>query len=173
MRQLSPIQSYFQLEEGTLTSYTYQMDTNGIAREAGALCKTLSEGQDHLARELLARVAGRWPLCVLFAIAEHGGPLRFSQTLQAVEGISQKVLTQTLRQLERDGLVTRTLYPQVPPRVDYDLTPLGRDLLAAVFPLFRWVAGRIGDFESARQCYDQALTEAVQPWPGTASARTG
>ena len=149
------------------------MDTIGVAQEAAALCDTLSESQVHLARELLARVAGRWPLCVLFAIAEHGGPLRFSQTLQAVEGISQKVLTQTLRQLERDGLVTRTLYPQVPPRVDYDLTPLGRDLLVAVFPLFRWVAGRIGDFESARRRYDQALTETVRPWPVASSARTG
>ncbi len=141
------------------------METIDIALEAAALCETLSESQDQLARDLLARVAGRWPLCVLLAIAEHGAPLRFSQTLQAVEGISQKVLTQTLRQLERDGLVTRTLYPQVPPRVEYDLTALGRDLLLQVLPLFRWVAGRIGDFETARLRFDEARSEAAQPWP--------
>ena len=132
------------------------METIEIAREAAAFCETLSESQDQLAKDILARVAGRWPLCVMFAIAERGGPLRFSQALQAVEGISQKVLTQTLRQLERDGLVTRTLYPQVPPRVDYDLTPLGRDLLLQVLPLMRWVTGRIGHFETARLRFDEA-----------------
>ena len=84
--------------------------------------------------------------------------MRFSRVLERVEGISQKVLTQTLRQLERDGLLTRTLYPQVPPRVEYDLTPLGRDLLLQVTPLCRWVTGHIGRFEAARREFDE-----VQP----------
>jgi len=74
--------------------------------------------------------------------------------LERVEGVSQKVLTQTLRKLERDGLVTRTLYPQVPPRVEYQLTDLGQALLQQVAPVWRWVAENIAAFETARVRFD-------------------
>ena len=105
--------------------------------------------QDPLAREVLERVTAKWPLSVMRVLAEANGPLRFSRVLERVQGISQKVLTQTLRTLERDGLVTRTLYPQVPPRVGYELTTLGCDLLAQLVSLWRWIVGRLPDFAAA------------------------
>jgi DNA-binding HxlR family transcriptional regulator len=83
-------------------------------------------------------------------LAQAQGPLRFSRVLERVEGISQKVLTQALRTLERHGLITRTLYPQVPPRVEYELTPLGVDLLAQVLSLWGWIQGRLPEFAAAR-----------------------
>jgi DNA-binding HxlR family transcriptional regulator len=141
-------------------NYTHQMDTKSAISEAIAFCDTLSDEQDDLVREVLSRAAGRWPLWALYALAENGGPLRFSRLKERVEGVSQKVLTQTLRSLERDGLVTRTLYPQVPPRVDYDLTPLGLELLGQVTPLWRWVGEKVGAFQAARARFD--LARAVQ-----------
>jgi DNA-binding HxlR family transcriptional regulator len=112
--------------------------------------ETMTQAEDTLAREVLEAVTGRWTLSVLCALAEANGPLRFSRVLERVEGISQKALTQTLRTLERDGLITRTLYPQVPPRVEYELTALGTDLVVPVAALWRWVAGRLADFSAAR-----------------------
>lgn len=106
------------------------------------------EGQR--ARDILERVAAKWPMAVMRVLKEGKGPLRFSRVLERVEGISQKVLTQTLRSLEQDGVVTRTLYPQVPPRVEYELTPLGGDLLAQLLSLCRWIAARAADLWSAR-----------------------
>jgi DNA-binding HxlR family transcriptional regulator len=106
--------------------------------------------EDQLARDILERVARKWPMAVMRVLAHGNGPLRFSRVLERVEGISQKVLTQTLRSLEQDGLVTRTLYPQVPPRVEYELTPLGGDLLLQLLSLWRWIAAKAADFGSAR-----------------------
>jgi DNA-binding HxlR family transcriptional regulator len=70
--------------------------------------------------------------------------------MERVEGISQKVLTQTLRTLERDGLIIRTLYPEVPPRVEYQLTLLGRDLLMQVVALWRWIVEHLDDFDARK-----------------------
>ncbi len=120
-------------------------------------CETLTDAEDALAREMLERASAKWPLRVMHILAEAKGPLRFSRVLERVEGISQKVLTQTLRTLEADGLVTRTLYPQVPPRVEYELTPLGGELLVEVVGLWQWIANRLPDFEAARK--PQAQTE--------------
>ncbi|HEY1550732.1 MAG TPA: helix-turn-helix domain-containing protein, partial [Kofleriaceae bacterium] len=72
----------------------------------------------------------------------------------AVEGISQKVLTQTLRQLERDGLITRTVYPEVPPRVEYELTSLGRALLKRTLPAWNWIVTQVPKLERARAAFD-------------------
>jgi len=118
-------------------------------------CDFLSESQDEMAREILSRAASQWTLWVLHVLAENGAPLRFTRVLERVEGVSQKVLTQTLRKLERDGLVTRTLYPQVPPRVEYQLTDLGQALLQQVAPVWRWVAENITAFETARARFDE------------------
>jgi DNA-binding HxlR family transcriptional regulator len=87
-------------------------------------------------RRLLDRIGDRWT--VLLVTALDGGPLRFGALATRVGGISQKMLTQTLRSLERDGFVTRTVYPQIPPRVDYELTPLGRSLLDPLRALEQW-----------------------------------
>jgi DNA-binding HxlR family transcriptional regulator len=121
-----------------------------LASEPFKFHETLTQVEDRLVREVLERVTGRWSLSVLRILAEVNGPLRFSRVLERVEGISQKVLTHTLRTLERDGLLSRTLYPQVPPRVEYELTPLGRELMGPVASLWRWIAGRLPDFESAQ-----------------------
>jgi DNA-binding HxlR family transcriptional regulator len=110
----------------------------------------LRDNESRLAQELLGEVTAKWPLSVMRVLGQAQGPLRFSRVLERVEGISQKVLTQALRTLERHGLITRTLYPQVPPRVEYELTPLGVDLLAQVLSLWDWIRGRLPEFPAAR-----------------------
>jgi DNA-binding HxlR family transcriptional regulator len=83
------------------------------------------------------------------------GPRRFNEIKRAVGGISQRMLTLTLRGLERDGLVTRTIFPTIPPRVDYELTKLGRSLWAAVEPLGLWAQGHVKDIHKAQEKFDQ------------------
>lgn len=135
------------------------MVTN-IDLSAFEFCETLTDAQDALAREILERASAKWPLRIMYVLADARSPLRFSRLLERVEGISQKVLTQALRALEKDGLVTRTLYPQVPPRVEYELTPLGGELLLQVVALWRWIADRVPAFEEARA--NSASTRAPQ-----------
>jgi len=124
--------------------------------EPFTFCDAMTQGQDRLAREVLESITARWSLSVLRVLAEAHGPLRFSRVLERVEGISQKALTHTLRTLERDGLLTRTLYPQVPPRVEYELTTLGRDLSVPVASLWRWIAGRLEEFAAAQALQRQS-----------------
>ncbi len=125
-------------------------DTKAVVAACDAASEQLSESQQDLARDVLSRLSGKWPLWVLHVLAAADGPMRFTHVLAAVEGITQKVLTRTLRQLECDGLITRTLYPQVPPRVDYALTALGSDLLVRTAPLFAWVITEVESFAAAR-----------------------
>ena len=89
-------------------------------------------------REVLDRIGDKWTVLVIITLG--GEPLRYSDLLASVPGISQRMLTVTLKQLERDGLITRTAYPEVPPRVMYELTGLGRSLLDAVITLAGWAA---------------------------------
>lgn len=96
------------------------------AKRAG--CDSTTSAQKNLAREIVGQFAGKWSLWTLHVLTDSGGPLRFARLHERIEGISQKMLTQTLRQLERDGLVTRTVFPEVPPRVEYALTEKGRAL---------------------------------------------
>ncbi|MEU0103005.1 helix-turn-helix domain-containing protein [Streptomyces sp. NPDC006267] len=105
---------------------------------------------------MLARVGDKWTLLTITALAS--GPLRFTAVHERVVGISQRMLSQTLRALTRDGLVTRTAYPEVPPRVEYALTPLGRSLSEAVDELVRWVRGHQSDIVRNRNEFDQAPT---------------
>ena len=114
-------------------------------------CCNLSEGQMDLARETMNRIAGKWTGWILSELDAEGQPLRFSRLLQRVHGITQKMLTQCLRQLEADGFVIRTLYPQVPPRVEYELTPLGRELLEQIRPLWFWLSTNVDRLEEARK----------------------
>lgn len=107
-------------------------------------------------RIVLDRLGDKWSLLIIAQLAEHSeGPLRFSELLRRVSGISQRMLTSTLRYLERDGLVERTIYPEVPPRVDYQLTPLGKNLMTPVRNLIEWVSAHWPDIEKARIDYDQ------------------
>lgn len=103
-------------------------------------------------RQVLDRIGDRWSVLVILTLAD--GTRRYGELAAAIEGVSQKMLTQTLRGLERDGLVTRTVHAQVPPRVDYALTELGRSLLGVVTALTAWATSHIDDVAAARSAYD-------------------
>lgn len=102
--------------------------------------------------EVLARVGDKWTVLVVNLMGS--GPKRFSEIKREVGGISQRMLTLTLRALERDGLVTRTVTPSIPPRVDYELTDLGRSLLAPVQALGAWALSNRPAIEEARRRFD-------------------
>ncbi|WP_204162035.1 winged helix-turn-helix transcriptional regulator [Rathayibacter sp. VKM Ac-2803] len=104
-------------------------------------------------RRLLDRIGDRWTVLVVGALGD--GPLRFSAIRRTVEGVSQKMLTQTLRGLERDGLVTRTVYAEVPPRVEYELTAAGRTLQEPLKALERWSIEHFGQVAASWETYDE------------------
>lgn len=106
-------------------------------------------------RMVLDRIGDRWTVLVVGALAD--GPLRFGEIARRVDGVSQKMLTQTLRTLERDGLVTRTQFPEIPPRVEYELTDAGRSLQGPLKALEDWAVTHLGAVESARERYDAAV----------------
>jgi DNA-binding HxlR family transcriptional regulator len=108
---------------------------------------------ERLVNDLIGRIADKWTLLVL-ELLEEKGTLRFTRIAEQVEGISQKMLTQTLRQMERDGLVTRTVHPVVPPRVDYALTPLGNSLSAAFCGVWVWAERHLEAVEESRRRFD-------------------
>jgi len=108
--------------------------------------------QDCPSRVVLDRIGDRWT--VLLVVALSDGVLRFSQLRSKVEGITPKVLTQTLRALERDGLVTRTVFAEVPPRVEYELTELGRDLLAPIDAILVWAQEHAARIVANRERHD-------------------
>jgi DNA-binding HxlR family transcriptional regulator len=103
--------------------------------------------------EILARVGDKWSVLVVSLLGD--GAMRFSELRRLIGGISQKMLTTTLRGLERDGFVTRTVTPTIPPRVDYELTSLGRDLLVPVRALSDWARRNRSRVEKARARFDQ------------------
>lgn len=102
--------------------------------------------------EILQRVGDKWTVLVVGKLGD--GPLRFNELRAAVGGISQKMLTTTLRGLERDGFVTRTVFPTIPPRVDYELTQLGCDLLVPVGALGEWARNNTDRVKAARAKFD-------------------
>jgi DNA-binding HxlR family transcriptional regulator len=108
-----------------------------------------------LVNDLIGRVADKWTMLILEVLAEKG-ELRFTRIGEAVAGISQKMLTQTLRQMERDGLIARTVHPVVPPRVEYKLTPIGMSLGAAFCGVWIWAAENLDRVELARRAFDGA-----------------
>jgi DNA-binding HxlR family transcriptional regulator len=108
-------------------------------------------------RQALDRIGDRWTVLILGVLAD--GPKRFTELARRVGGISQKMLTQTLRGLERDGLVTRTVQATVPVRVDYELTELGQTLTAPIAALEAWARDHIGDVIAARERYDERQAE--------------
>jgi DNA-binding HxlR family transcriptional regulator len=111
---------------------------------------------------VLARVGDKWSVLIVALLGD--GPKRFNEIKRMVGGISQRMLTLTLRGLERDGLVTRTVFPTVPPRVDYELTPLGRSLWEPVDALGAWAKAHQAEIAAARQKFDARA-------PGTPSER--
>lgn len=109
---------------------------------------------DALVTEVIGRVADKWTMLVLDLLAEQG-ELRFTRIAREIPAISQKMLTQTLRQMERDGLVLRTVHPVIPPRVEYRLTPLGFSLGEAFCGVWHWAAENLERIEAARSAFDE------------------
>ena len=110
--------------------------------------------RDQRVRQILDRVGDKWSLLVIGLLGE--GDRRFNEIRRRVDGISQRMLAVTLRGLERDGLVTRTVYPTVPPKVEYSLTVMGRTLLSTVCELVEWADQYASDVDTARTRYDHA-----------------
>ncbi|GAB3851817.1 helix-turn-helix domain-containing protein [Micromonospora andamanensis] len=103
-------------------------------------------------RQVLDRIGDRWSVLVVLTLAD--GPRRYGELAGRIDGVSQKMLTQTVRALERDGLVTRSVHATVPPRVDYELTDLGRSLLTLLAGLEAWATDHLAEVEAARARYD-------------------
>ena len=118
----------------------------------------MSPGHKHVpsecpaVREVLNRVGDKWSVLVVALLGD--GKKRFSELRRSIEGISQRMLTLTLKGLERDGLITRTMYPTIPPRVEYELTKLGRSLLIPITGLGAWAAQNRERIQAARERYD-------------------
>jgi DNA-binding HxlR family transcriptional regulator len=137
------------MEDGTLKSPSYCEETENpwdpFQWDAREDCEV---------RQILDRIADKWSLLAIALL--EGRTLRFSELQRKIDGISQRMLTVTLRQLERDGLVSRTVHPVVPPRVEYALTPLGSTLHATIQALVTWTEEHQGDIAVARNAYDRA-----------------
>jgi len=114
-----------------------------------------TESVDRMSRELIGYIADRWTLMVFEELAQ-GRPKRFGELRKALPGISQKMLTQTLRQMESIGLVTRTIHPVIPPKVEYRRTELGRSLGPVICQLWTWVEENASAMEQARAAFAEA-----------------
>ena len=112
-------------------------------------------GSCMLVSDVLASVGGKWSILVIAALGHR--PQRFNELKRHVQGISQRMLTLTVRGLERDGLIERTVTPSIPPRVDYTLTDLGRSLLTPVSALAQWAVNNRAAVESARRLFDKRI----------------
>lgn len=134
----------------TLDDAALDADACDRARQS-ELCTTANPSS-RVVREVLARVGDKWSLLTIGAL--HDGPLRFTELQKRIDGISHRMLTQTLRSLERDGLVSRRAYPEIPPRVEYSATPLGRSLGEPVFALVAWAGAHHDEIAAAREAYD-------------------
>jgi DNA-binding HxlR family transcriptional regulator len=134
-------------QEGTAKWGSYRVETIVLSPDVYA--------EDCPTRRALDMIADRWTVLVVGLLA--GGPLRFSALKRQIGGISQKMLTQTLRELERSGLVARTVYAEVPPRVEYELTALGETLCAPIRAIRDWAETNIDAVSRAQHAYDQRV----------------
>lgn len=138
------------MEDGTSKSPGYCGDTDG---DYDVLQWDTRE--DCEVRQILDRVADKWSLLVIALLDRRS--LRFTELRRMIDGISQRMLTRTLRHLERDGLVMRTVHPTVPPRVDYELTPLGATLHDTIRTLVTWTEEHQSHIAAARAAYDARM----------------
>jgi len=111
-------------------------------------------------REVLNRVGDKWSVQIVDLLGD--GPMRFSDLRRSIEGISQRMLTLTLRGLERDGLVSRTVFPEIPPRVVYELTKLGKTLLDPISALAEWAEAQRTAIQTARETFDARKTKKLK-----------
>ncbi|HEU5284939.1 MAG TPA: helix-turn-helix domain-containing protein [Sphingomicrobium sp.] len=114
------------------------------------VCRTIST--------LLSRIGDKWTVLVVVTLGD--GPRRFNELRREIPSVSQRMLTLTLRNLERDGIVNRTVTPSIPPRVDYELTPLGHSLLRPITALTQWALENVEEIHSAQARFDAAQDKA-------------
>ncbi|MFI6155228.1 winged helix-turn-helix transcriptional regulator [Kitasatospora sp. NPDC051170] len=138
------------MEEGTSKEPTHCAGTADGCDDYDVFQWDVREDCD--VRRILDRIADKWSLLVIALLDRQS--LRFTELRRAIDGVSQRMLTVTLRQLERDGMVERTVHPVVPPRVDYALTPLGRTLHATIQSLVTWTETHQREIAAARAAYD-------------------
>jgi len=134
-----------------------ESDTKHAQGELKSTAKSSPKSDDKvdaLVREIIERVADKWTMVVLDVLADNG-TVRFTKLGKLAGGVSQKMLTKTVRQMEKDGLVKRTVHPVVPPHVDYTLTDLGRSLGEAFCGVWVWAEAHYDDVESARAAFKQ------------------
>jgi len=129
-----------------------------LLKQSEAICQTLRRDDDGVRREVLAHAGSRWSLGILHALGVYGR-MRHAELARQLTGITQRMLTKTLRALERDGLLLRQDFAEVPPRVEYELTPLGLALLIRMTPIWTWVIENVDDFRAARRAFDERSHE--------------
>ncbi|QJI29395.1 helix-turn-helix transcriptional regulator [Pseudomonas sp. ADAK18] len=130
------------------------MDNDEIIRRSQAACEALSADDDGLKRQVLTHAGNRWSLGIVHVLGVNGR-LRHAEIGRRMEGVTQRMLTRTLRQLERDGLVLRHDFQEVPPKVEYELSGLGKELLVHMIPLWTWVVENAEGFRRSREQFDQ------------------
>jgi DNA-binding HxlR family transcriptional regulator len=139
-------------EVGTLKLHTYRKES-GMKSNTATLASPSGQNDpelEALVREIIGRVADKWTMLVLETLEEHGR-MRFTRLGDVIGGVSQKMLTKTLRQMEADGLVSRTVFPVIPPRVEYELTSLGRSLGEAFCGVWVWAEQHREAIEESRK----------------------
>ena len=129
------------------------MNRDEILQYSQTVCDGLREDDDGVRREVLAHAGSRWSLGVVHTLGVYGR-LRHAEIGRRMHGVTQRMLTLTLRQLERDGLVLRHDFEEVPPRVEYELTEMGMELLVRMVQLWTWIVGNADRFREARQDFD-------------------
>ncbi len=137
--------------------------------EADSLCEQLTTCQQQFARKIISQLAEKWTLWTLAVLDASDKPLRFSRLMEQVQGVSQKSLTKTLRQGEHGGLVKRSVFAEVPPRVEYELTDLGREMLCHIYPLVRWTVTNIERLAAAQKTSEVEALTATYPEIATAA----
>ncbi len=130
-----------------------EMTDQEALSQAETICRTLREDDDGVRREVLAHAGSRWSLGILHALGVYG-TMRHAEIKRQMTGVTQRMLTKTLRSMERDGLVVRREFGEIPPRVEYELTPLGMGLLIRMSPIWTWVVENVEDFREARRIFD-------------------
>jgi DNA-binding HxlR family transcriptional regulator len=149
-------------EEGTRVIPLDDLDFDAVIARSQAACDALSDDDDGLKRDVLAHAGNRWSLGIVHALGV-GGTLRHAELARRLAGVTQRMLTRSLRHLERDGLILRRDYGEVPPRVDYTLTPLGRGLLVGMMPLWTWIIDNASEFRAAHTRFDHDGPVANDP----------
>lgn len=129
------------------------MTDQDVLSQAQTICQTLREDDDGVRREVLTHAGSRWSLGILHALGVYG-TMRHAEIKRQMTGVTQRMLTKTLRALERDGLLSRCEFDEIPPRVEYALTPLGMELLVRMSPIWTWVVENVDDFRKARRTFD-------------------